>query len=312
MCRADGTAVVMEFNGANQTVTLAYNTITGDGDTLFVGGGSDAGYTPNSSNVANIYNNIWLGQASVIPRDQGALTALAWFADGTYNGITNYGSNVIWNVRNNFCPNGNICKDPQLTNETLAGFNANPLTSSPALGNGNRSLYSVAWDFYGNPRAASGPIDIGAIANRGQAFIGSGSGDSPLPPTNGGTQSTGGGIQPASDAPVATLPKASANPVSAKPGYGLRSGTLRERLRDGLNDERYYAVSSTMRSQWNTPQPHPVAMYGSAINAPAPAIAAAEPAATTKAATPATRSYFLIVFDWFADVYQKSQRLFQY
>ncbi|MES2403279.1 MAG: hypothetical protein V4567_02955 [Pseudomonadota bacterium] len=311
MCRADGTAVVMEFNGANQTVTLAYNTITGDGDTLFVGGGSDAGYTPNSSNVANLYNNVWLGQTSVIPRDEGGLTALAWFADGTYNGVTNYGSNIIWNVRNNFCPGGNICKDPQLTNETLAGFNANPLTSSPALGNANRSLYNVAWDFYGNPRTASGPIDIGAIAYRGQAFIGSGSGDSPLPPTGGGTQ-------PASDAPVPAPPKASATPVSAEPGSGLQSGALRGRLRDGLNDERYYTSRSTPRLLWRTrtsrSQPAVVEIDGSAADAamPVPAIAVAKPMAATPAVAPVTRSYFLIVFDWFADVYHQSRNLFQY
>jgi len=309
MCRADGTAVVMEFNGANQTVTLAYNTITGDGDTLFVGGGSDAGYTPNSSNVANLYNNIWLGQTSVIPRDDGGLTALAWFADGTYNGVTNYGSNVIWNVRNNFCPSGNICKDPQLTNETLAAFDANPLTSSPALGNANRSLYNVAWDFYGNPRPASGPMDIGAIANRGQAFIGSGDGDSPLPPPpNGGTQS-------APDAPVAVPPKASANPVFAKPGVGSHPDGSREQLREGLNRERY-AFDSTgglrrFVRPWQSPQAAITASSSSAAMAATPASATAEPVAAPRSVL-ATQSYFLAVFDWFTDMYHRSRHLFEY
>lgn len=313
MCRADGTAVVMEFNGANQKVTLAYNTITGDGDTLFIGGGSDAGYTPTSSNVTSLYNNVLLGQVSVIPRDGGALTALAWFADGTYNGVTNYGSNIIWNVRSNFCPSGNICKDPQLTNETLAGFNANPLTSSPALGNGNRSLYNVAWDFYGQPRSASGSIDIGAIAYRGQAFLGSGSGDSPLPPS--------GGTQPAADAPLPTPPKASADPVSVQPNLDSRPGALRERGRDIFDGERYYVPGPTGRLQRseNSWQPQRIATgttasgTASARNVAVPPIAAAEPV-TAKATTsaPITRPYLLAVFGWFADLYHKSGRFFQY
>jgi hypothetical protein len=313
MCRANGTAVVMEFNGANQKVTLAYNTITGDGDTLFIGGGSDAGYTPNSGNVTSMYNNVLLGQVSVIPRDGGALTALAWFSDCAYNGVTNYGSNVIWNVRSNFCPSGNICKDPQLTNETLTGFNASPLTSSPALGNANRSLYSVAWDYYGNPRSASGPIDIGAVAYRGQAYIGSGSGDSPLPPS--------GGTHPASDVPVPAQPKASVNPVPAGSGLESGPGAVRERLRDSSNRERYYAPGSIVRAQRNPGlwQPQPAAIEtassnrASTANVATPIPAAAQPAtAAAPASTPVTRSYLLAVFDWLADVYHKSRYVFQY
>lgn len=311
MCRADGTAVVMEFNGANQRVTLAYNTITGDGDTLFIGGGSDAGYAPNSSNVTSMYNNVLLGQVSVIPRDGGALTALAWFADGTYNGVTNYGSNIIWNVRSNFCPTGNICKDPQLTNETLAGFNANLLTSSPAIGNANRSLYNVAWDFYGQPRSASGPADIGAIAYRGQAFIGSGSGDSPVP--------SGGGTQPAADAPAPTPPKAPANPASSQSGSGLHPGAPVERARGALDREPSYTRGPAAGGlQWSAGSRQPQrATVEAAASVPAPASvtvparAAAEPVAVARSAT-AERSYLLAVLDWFADAYQKSRQLFQY
>ena len=135
MCRADGTAVVMEFaKASNETVTLAYNTITGDGDTLFVGGGSDAGVTPGASDVVNMDNNIWLGQTSVIPRNSGRLTALDWYADGAYAGTVKYGNNVIWNVRNGSCPEGNLCKDPRLKNQILEHFNPKPLPGSPAIG----------------------------------------------------------------------------------------------------------------------------------------------------------------------------------
>lgn len=136
MCRADGTAVVMEFNAKGQTATLDHDTITGNGDTLFVGGGNDHGYTPDSSNVTTFSNSILLGQTSVIPRDDGGLTALDWYTDGTYAGKNVYVNNVIWRVKGGFCPAGNICKDPLLQDESLATFNWHKLPGSPAIGTG--------------------------------------------------------------------------------------------------------------------------------------------------------------------------------
>lgn len=134
MCRAEGTAVVMEFNATNQKVTLSYNTITGVGDTLFVGGGSDYSYTPDSTDVVTFSNNILLGQTSVVPKDSGGLTALDWYSDSTYAGIVNYANNIIWNVKGAFCPDGNICKDPLLKNETPQAFDPTLLSGSPAIG----------------------------------------------------------------------------------------------------------------------------------------------------------------------------------
>jgi len=132
MCRADGTAVVMEFNGPDQTISLSHNTITGNGDTLFVGGGSDAHYSPNATNKAVFENNILLGQHSAIPRNEGGLTALAWYADGFYGGTIRYRNNVVWNVKHAFCPDNNICKDPLLQNKGLEAFNPALLPASPA------------------------------------------------------------------------------------------------------------------------------------------------------------------------------------
>jgi len=145
MCRADGTAVVMEFNGPDQIVSLDQNTITGNGDTLFIGGGGDAGYAPNPTNMAVFENNILLGQSSAIPRNAGGLTALAWFADGGYAGVTKYRNNIIWNVKHGFCPDGNLCRDPKLRNESLAAFDPAPLPGSPAFkaGAGGRSIGAV-------------------------------------------------------------------------------------------------------------------------------------------------------------------------
>ena len=136
MCRADGTAVVMEFNGPSQTVSLSHNTITGNGDTLFIGGGGDAHYSPNRTNLTVFENNILLGQPSVIPRNEGGLTALAWYSDAAYNGNTRYRNNIIWNVKHGFCPGGNTCKPPLLRNETLGAFDPTPSHDSPARGTG--------------------------------------------------------------------------------------------------------------------------------------------------------------------------------
>jgi len=134
MCRADGTAVVMEFNGSSQTVSLSHNTITGNGDTLFIGGGGDAQYSPNATDSTVFENNILLGQPSAIPRNDEGLTALAWFGDGAYNGTIRYRNNIIWNVKHGFCPNGNVCKDPSLRNETLEAFDPALSSASPARG----------------------------------------------------------------------------------------------------------------------------------------------------------------------------------
>lgn len=158
MCRAAGTPVVMKFNAPNQTVVVAFSTITGNGDTLFIGGGGDAGITPGATNVTHLVNSIWLGQTSVLPRNDGRPTALDWYSDRSYHGMVKYTNNIIWNVKHAFCPAGNICKDPLLTNETLGRFDPTPLPGSPALN------AAVSVDDGGKPSARTGTRrNIGAV-----------------------------------------------------------------------------------------------------------------------------------------------------
>ncbi|HEY3519750.1 MAG TPA: hypothetical protein VGK80_01775 [Rhodanobacteraceae bacterium] len=179
MCRADGTAVVMEFAGKGEKVLLQYNTITGNGDTLFVGGSETM--TPDASDVTTFSNNIWLGQHSAIPRDDGNYTALDWYSDGTYYGVVNYQNNVVWNVKSNFCPSGSICKDPKLANETMAGLDATLLTGSPAIGAAKGGVV-LAYDYDNNAR--KNPTSIGALEYGSSESSGGGSGDPPpiVPP----------------------------------------------------------------------------------------------------------------------------------
>lgn len=135
-CRAAGTAVVMAQNGPNQTSTLRHDTITGNGDTLLVGGGDSARdgshYTPGPTNHWIYDNNIFLGQPSAY-RD-GRRTALDWYSDGAFDGTVTYANNIVWGVKNGKCPGDSICKDPRLGNQSLAGLNPRPLVGSPALG----------------------------------------------------------------------------------------------------------------------------------------------------------------------------------
>lgn len=137
-CRAAGTAVVMTQVAPNQTSTIRYSTITGDGDTLLVGTGGDGRsnsggtYVPDASNVWRYENNVFLGQQSAYK--VGDLTALDWYSDGTFGGTVQYVNNIVWNVKGAKCPPTSICKDPLLKNETLSAFDPTPLPGSPAIG----------------------------------------------------------------------------------------------------------------------------------------------------------------------------------
>lgn len=296
-CRANGTAIVMTQSAPNQTATLSYNTITGDGDTLLVGEGSDGAalggnsYTPNSTNVWQYRNNIFLGQASVVR--PGSPTALDWYSDGTFGGTVKYVNNIVWNVRYNTCPSGSICKDPQLVNETLAGFYQNLLPSSPAIDNANKS-YTVPVDFYGTPRPVGAGYDIGAVEYRGQAWLG---GDSPPVPSGGGTQPASSPPPRANDAPVATSsgPSASIHPVrsptTSNPAY-LAQG--RTRLMGDLS------LSGPYRN-WGVAR-RPATLTVAAPVPPRSADAPASAQTTQRAASP---SYLFFLLDWFKNTYRK-------
>lgn len=154
-CRAAGTAVVMAQTGPDQTSTLRHDTITGNGDTLLVGGGNRARtgghYAPGAGNAWVYENNIFLGQPSAY---RSGLTALDWYSDDAFGGSVKYINNVVWNVKRGRCPGDSICKDPRLRDPTLAHFDPALLPGSPAAG--------AARAMAGKPSSPS-PANIGAV-----------------------------------------------------------------------------------------------------------------------------------------------------
>jgi hypothetical protein len=257
-------------------------------------------YTPNSTNVWQYRNNIFLGQASAWKT--GQQVGLDWYSDGTFGGTVKYVNNIVWNVRYNTCPSGSICKDPQLVNETLAGFYQTPLPSSPAIDNAN-SAYTTSVDFYGTSRPVGSGYDIGAVEYRGQAWLG---GDSPPVPSTGGTQSSDAPVQ-ASDAPVpvSPVPVHSTGPVRLpvqERYHGLAWG---DRLRPVEFGDRYVRDARLNALPATTPGSTTAAVAAGA--APPRAADAPVPVATQVQAKPAvtTRSYLLIVVAWFKDAYRR-------
>lgn len=130
-CRAGG-GELADFTAPNQTVTYAYNTITGESGCLFGGNNTYHGTsTPVvSSDVYQVFNNIFLGQPSAYNR--GQQTCFAYYGEPVYATI-NYASNIVWNVKHGACPAGSICKDPKLKNQGLQAFDPEPLAGSPAI-----------------------------------------------------------------------------------------------------------------------------------------------------------------------------------
>src|SRR5574337_288186 len=316
-CRAGG-GLLGAFNGANQIQTWAYNTMVGNPSGMFVGDSTNA----QSSDTYYFYNNIFIAVSK-----NGQQPFFTWFADGSYPEKVVYAGNLVWNTRSTSCDTTRvICKDPQLTNESLTAFNPTPLPSSPAINNAN-TVYTVTHDELGNPRPVGGGYDIGAIEYvGGQPWLGSDNPPVPPPPTGGSSPSAPAvpvqsdpGV-PASGNPGGStgLPATTTNPI-AQPSSGFtragnrlatediyyrRTGTS-TRFVDAVNRERIArpvlaAVAATEVAQIAPPRPD-------APSAPANAVAVATTLPTAKPAAAVTsgmRSYLVVVLNWFRDAYR--------
>lgn len=148
LCRADGNAIVIFPDNAisGTDAYLRYNTIAGESASLvqFGSGGSSTNYDVRMENNAIIGDTVWNGSTLTYALSNSANVSIGWF------------NNLIWNVRNSFCPSGSKCVNPQVHNADTRAFDGRPLYSvSPLIGAGNTSYVTPAFDVrgYGRPQA---------------------------------------------------------------------------------------------------------------------------------------------------------------
>ncbi len=317
-CRAGG-GLLGAFNGPNQVQTWAYNTMVGNPSGMFVGDSTNA----QSSDTYYLYNNIFIAV-----NKNGQQPFFTWFADGSYPEKVVYAGNLVWNTRSTSCDTTRIiCKDPQLTNESLTAFNPTPLPSSPAINNAN-TVYTVTHDELGNPRPVGGGYDIGAIEYvGGQPWLSPDSPPVPPPPKGGSGQSAPAPavpVQPDPGVPASGnagggtgLPAATTNPI-AQPSSGFTRAGSRLTTED-IYYRRTGASTRFVDAANRIPRPVPAAVAATGVaqiapprsDAPTAPVNAVVAVATTPptakpaaAATPGTRSYLIVVLDWFRDAYR--------
>jgi len=154
-CRASGNAISLRpTKGA--VVTLRHNTISGHGDCLMITSHGDATARVVAQNNAFIGGSKWSADGS------GSAKTCGYYAMESQTPVK-FENNLFWNVRNDFCPEGNVCeRDPKLTRVTFPDFDATPRPGSPLI-NAGKPLSNVTHDFFGRPRPAGGATDIGAV-----------------------------------------------------------------------------------------------------------------------------------------------------
>ncbi|HEX5960469.1 MAG TPA: choice-of-anchor Q domain-containing protein, partial [Rhodanobacteraceae bacterium] len=284
--------------------TWAYNTMLGNGNGMFIGNSSAA----QSTDEYVFANNIFIGVA----RD-GQQPFFLWVADGTPIMKITYHNNLVWNTRSTNCDGvGILCKDPLLTSETLTGFNPRLLPSSPAIDAAD-TAYITNHDETGMPRPVGVRNDVGAVEYRGQPWLVP---DSSPVPAGGGTGQQGApaysdpaapqdGGTPTGGTPIAAPGGGVLSPDYAQPGS--HASMLRQERVDG---SRWFTRQDT-RLATAHPVPSADAQELSPVAPPragarADANTAMPPAQAGKASN--QRSYLAIVYDWFADLYQRIRR----
>lgn len=147
-CRADGNAIVIFPDNAiaGTDAILRYNTIAGESAALvqFGSGGSITNYNVRMENNVIVGDTVWNGTTLTYALSNGSGVSIGWY------------NNLIWNVRNSYCPSGSICQDAKLVNQDTMLFDGRPQYGvSPAIGAANTSYVTPALDVrgYGRPSA---------------------------------------------------------------------------------------------------------------------------------------------------------------
>jgi len=154
-CRAKGNTLSIRPTPGS-LATLRHNTISGQGDCLMITSHGAA------SGRVLVQNNAFIGDLEWgTPPILQQLTC-AHYAVESQTPVR-FENNLFSNVKNGFCPPGNLCtRDPMLTLTTYARFDAMPRRGSPLVDAG-KPLPQPDRDFLGHPRAVGRAPDIGAI-----------------------------------------------------------------------------------------------------------------------------------------------------
>ncbi len=163
-CRALGTALAVGLTRGGQA-RVVNNTFTSEGDCLVGAECSDG--SCNGTESVLLRNNIFQGQVDFLqPFENTCLIYEETFPSNPFN----MGYALINNVKDNACPGANnkCGVSPGLVSLNIDSFNANLLSSSPAIDAGNNTV-CTATDWRGLPRPQDGDgngsqvCDMGAI-----------------------------------------------------------------------------------------------------------------------------------------------------
>jgi len=146
---------------------VQYDTITGEGDCLILAINGDSTSAIAIENTALIGKPDWT-KANQHPQPQSCFFYWDNISASTWPAA--YAGNLLWQVKDNACPQGagNLCNvDPKLANASLSAFDSLPASNSPLINAAATSVGTLAKDSRNLPRPANGGYDIGATQYQG-------------------------------------------------------------------------------------------------------------------------------------------------
>ncbi len=150
-CRALGDSIYVGLSNSSHT-DLINNTIVSQGNCVVSGGGGT-----NTSRL-RMLNNLIIGKPYFLdPNKQSCL-----YYSGSDEELV-WESNYIDGVRHNACPGNSLCYgSPGITDDSLASFDAEPLSDSPLIDFADIN-FAPSVDFHNLARDVGTGPDIGAI-----------------------------------------------------------------------------------------------------------------------------------------------------
>ena len=150
-CRALGDAIYVGLSNSSHT-DLINNTIVGEGNCIFSGGGG------SSESRLRMLNNLFIGKPYFL--DPSKQSCLYWSGSSEEKV---WESNYIDGARHGACPGNSLCYGPPgIADESLSSFDAEPLSDSVLIDNAD-IIFAPPEDFHNLSRDVGAGPDIGAI-----------------------------------------------------------------------------------------------------------------------------------------------------